>query len=168
MQHYSHLDESTREAIFASPPRSFSARDDAQHVGSGLGASLYMPGTRPQLADDVVTHHARGLVSTVWCLEDSISESEVPAAQANIVTHLAALAARFPTPDDVAAALPLIFVRVRTPQQLRDLATLVNEGPGGESTWSSAVLAGFVMPKFTGANAPAYFDALAEASALAG
>ncbi|MWS88911.1 HpcH/HpaI aldolase/citrate lyase family protein, partial [Escherichia coli] len=94
--------------------------------------------------------------------------SEVPAAQANIVTHLAALAARFPTPDDVAAALPLIFVRVRTPQQLRDLATLVNEGPGGESTWSSAVLAGFVMPKFTGANAPAYFDALAEASALAG
>ncbi|EFP58462.1 HpcH/HpaI aldolase/citrate lyase family protein [Dermacoccus sp. Ellin185] len=168
MQHYSHLDESTREAIFASPPHSFSARDDAQHVGSGLGACLYMPGTRPQLADDVVTHHARGLVSTVWCLEDSISESEVPAAQANIVIHLAALAARFPTSDDVAAALPLIFVRVRTPQQLRDLATLVNEGPGGESTWSSAVLAGFVMPKFTGANAPAYFDALAEASALAG
>ena len=52
-------------------------------------------------------------------------------------------------------AVPLLFVRVRHPDQVR---SLVKEA--GEAV---AVLAGFVFPKFTAATGAEFLDVLAEA-----
>ena len=52
---------------------------------------------------------------------------------------------------------PLLFVRVRTPEQIAMIVTGLGDDAG--------VLAGFVLPKFTDSNGAAYLDAVADASA---
>lgn len=125
-------------------------------LGHGLGATLYMPATRPHLADDIARQTAAGATSLVACLEDAIGDDEVPGAERNIVEAMHAVA-RTGGPADEPA---LLFVRVRRPEQIVDLAARL--GP------TAAVLTGFVLPKFTARSGPAYLDALAAAEAVAG
>lgn len=164
MRHFAHLSENQLSTLFFRVPQPLSADDGAQRVGFGLGAALYMPGTRPHLADDIIKQMAAGLVTTVLCLEDAISEDDVEGAQANIVDQLVTLAEGSPTAYDVVENLPFVFIRVRTPQQIVEIVNSLEERhPGG-----TRVLAGFVMPKFTTRNADAYLDALGQANRRSG
>ncbi len=45
-----------------------------------LGATLYMPATREDIADAVLHGKIQGLRSLVICLEDAVSEADIPVA----------------------------------------------------------------------------------------
>ncbi len=156
MQHFHHLDTEQRSRLFALPPESFQRHGDKDVLAVALGATLYMPATRPALVDDLVRQGAQGVVSSVVCLEDAVADHEVVAAEANVVAQLA----RAASDDGVDERFPLTFVRVRQPDQI----PLVIAGLGEHAE----VLSGFVLPKFTAATGPAYLDALERARASTG
>ncbi|GAA4921281.1 HpcH/HpaI aldolase/citrate lyase family protein [Streptomyces coeruleoprunus] len=120
-------------------------------LAAALGATLYSPATRPSLADAVFKQVGRGVVSMVLCLEDSIDDGEVTAAEENLVAQFAAIDARAGRDGDP----PLLFIRVREPGQITDLVKRL--GP------AVRLLSGFVLPKFTERRGGPFLEALAEA-----
>ncbi len=155
MRHFSFLPEGVLDALFHRPPSSFTADSDRQTLAVALGATLYMPGTRPALADDVERRSAAGVMSVVLCLEDSIADGDLLAAESNVVDHVRVLAARSTRAD-----APLLFVRVRTAEQISDLVERIGA--------AAARLTGFVLPKFTAERGVAFFDHLTKAEQVAG
>lgn len=110
-----------------------------------LGATLYLPATRRDLAAVLLERRHPALRSAVICLEDSIRADEVDGALALLGALAAAL------PDGGQADGPLIFVRPRDADMLADILAL----PGIRN------VAGFVLPKATADSLPAYLSALA-------
>ncbi|MEW2218819.1 HpcH/HpaI aldolase/citrate lyase family protein [Streptomyces sp. NPDC006990] len=152
MRHFRHLTPERRSALFHREPAEFTSEADAGTLAVALGATLYSPATRPALAGDVLKQAARGVVSMVLCLEDSIADAEVPPAEANLVGQLRELADRA-----AADELPLLFVRVRESRQITDLVRRL--GP------AARLLSGFVLPKFTADRSVPFLEALTEAEA---
>ncbi|MGW8791169.1 HpcH/HpaI aldolase/citrate lyase family protein [Streptomyces althioticus] len=154
MRHFGHIAPEVRKRLFYREPCEFTAGSPARVLSAALGATLYSPATRPRLADDVLKQGARGVVSMVLCLEDSISDAEVVAGEENLVRQLTDLAGR------PGADLPLLFVRVREPEQIGDLVRRL--GP------AVAVLSGFVLPKFTAERGLPFLEALTAAESASG
>ncbi|MEU9639829.1 HpcH/HpaI aldolase/citrate lyase family protein [Streptomyces tendae] len=154
MRHFGQIAPDVRKRLFHQEPCSFTADSPARLLSAALGATLYSPATRPNLADDILKQGARGLVSMVLCLEDSIDDADVPVGEANLVRQLTDLAER--SGDDV----PLLFIRVRTPEQIPDLVRRL--GP------AVRLLSGFVLPKFTEERGIPFLEALTAAEATSG
>ncbi|MFJ1976206.1 HpcH/HpaI aldolase/citrate lyase family protein [Streptomyces albogriseolus] len=154
MRHFGHIAPEVRKRLFYREPCEFTADSPARLLSVALGATLYSPATRPRLADDVLKQGARGVVSMVLCLEDSISDADVVAGEENLVRQLTDLAGR------PGADLPLLFVRVREPGQIGDLVRRL--GP------AVAVLSGFVLPKFTAERGLPFLEALTAAESACG
>ncbi|MGW6911026.1 HpcH/HpaI aldolase/citrate lyase family protein [Streptomyces sp. NPDC054940] len=154
MRHFGHIAPEVRQRLFHQEPCEFSADSPARLLAAALGATLYSPATRPRLADDIVKQAKSGVVSMVLCLEDSIGDEDVAAGEENLVRQFTDLAGRADT------ALPLLFVRVRTPEQIPDLVRRL--GP------AVRLLSGFVFPKFTEERGIPFLEALAAAEAAGG
>ena len=153
MRHFDFLVDEERDRLFQQAPQSFDADADPAVLGVALGATLYCPATRPRLADDIVRRAATGVTSLVVCLEDSVADSELAAAEVNAIEQLGRL-------HGTGAALPLVFVRVRHPDQI----PMIVDGLGERAD----VLSGFVLPKFTEVNGADYLDAVAAAGETRG
>ncbi len=156
MQHFHHLTTSVKRALFAHLPETFDASSPVHEVGAALGATLYLPATRPHLVDDLERQGARGVVSAVVCLEDAIADSQVEQAQAHTIASLRLLGERS---RDCPTTAPLGFVRVRRPEQVVEIASGLSHPD---------VLAGFVLPKFTVETGDAFLQALEQASGVTG
>ncbi|WKX21269.1 MULTISPECIES: HpcH/HpaI aldolase/citrate lyase family protein [unclassified Streptomyces] len=154
MRHFGQIAPDVRKRLFHQEPCSFTADSPARVLSAALGATLYSPATRPNLADDILKQGARGLVSMVLCLEDSIGDADVPVGEANLVRQLTDLAER----SDI--DVPLLFIRVRTPEQIPDLVRRL--GP------AVRLLSGFVLPKFTEERGMPFLEALSAAEASSG
>jgi citrate lyase beta subunit len=154
MRHFGHIAPEVRKRLFYREPCTFTADSPAWLLSAALGATLYSPATRPRLADDILKQAGRGVVSMVLCLEDSIDDAEVGPGEENLVRQLTALA------DRPGADLPLLFIRVRVPEQIPDLVRRL--GP------AVRVLSGFVLPKFTEERGIPFLEALASAEADGG
>ncbi|MFF7376314.1 HpcH/HpaI aldolase/citrate lyase family protein [Streptomyces massasporeus] len=154
MRHFGHVAPEVRKRLFHREPGVFTPDSPARLLAAALGATLYSPATRPRLADDVLKQAGRGVVSMVLCLEDSIDDADVGPGEENLVRQLMAL-------DDLPDAdLPLLFIRVRTPEQIPDLVRRL--GPAVRQ------LSGFVLPKFTEERGIPFLEALATAEAESG
>lgn len=102
-----------------------------------LGATLYMPATRPDLFDIVMNQKIAGLRSLVICLEDSVSESDVEAGIKNLCELMAQIERCGGRKDT-----PLTFIRPRNAlmaQRLNDI-DVIHQADG------------FVVPKLTLSN----------------
>ena len=153
MRHFDYLSSAQRSALFAVPPRPVRRDGDPRALALALGATFYSPGTRADLPDDARRAAGIGTTSHVWCLEDAIPHDAVEWAHANIVASLQRLTDR--------QRLPLLFVRVRSPEQV----LTVTERAGD----AARHLTGFVLPKFApGDEGACYLQAVAQASATAG
>lgn len=157
MRHFDHIDAARRKHLFYRHPRPFGRHDDPDVLAVALGATLYCPATRPDLAADIERAARRGVMSMVVCLEDAIADGEVEAGEANLVAHLRTLHARSGADG---AGVPLLFVRVRDPRQIGDLAARL----GG----AAELVTGFVLPKFTASGGGAFLDALGDAAGRSG
>lgn len=153
MRHFDFLAGADRDRLFVRAPEAFSVDDDPERVGIGLGATLYCPATRPRLAQDILRRAARGVVTVVVCLEDSVPDAELGAAERNTVCQLRELATS-------EAPLPMIFVRVRSVEQVRTVVAGLGRNAG--------VLTGFVVPKFAEETGAAYLDEVVAAGETAG
>jgi citrate lyase beta subunit len=109
---------------------------------AALGATLYMPATRPDLGAAIIDGRIPGLRSVVICLEDAVAARELPLA----LTRLAAFLQRPPASPD----RPAIFVRPRDP----GLAATIARLPGAHE------LDGYVLPKATAETLPAWLASL--------
>jgi citrate lyase beta subunit len=150
MRHYAFLDDDRRSALFHRQPEDVGPDAERLQIATALGATLYAPGTRQDLAGDARRQAANGVTSMVFCLEDAVADDEVAEAETNVVGALRDLAA------SPAVLLPLVFVRVRDEQQLTRIVARL----GALST----ALAGFVLPKFGEECGQAQLEAVEAAS----
>jgi citrate lyase beta subunit len=153
MRHFDNLTGADEQRLFLLPPQPFTADDDPAVLALALGATLYSPATRTALGKDIARQRAAGVLSVVLCLEDAISDADVADAERNVVGQLRELAAT--QPDG-----PLVFIRVRAPEQVPALVAGLGEDLG--------VLTGFVLPKFTAATGPAFLREVVDASERTG
>lgn len=151
MRHFDFLPESELNRLFHRAPQPLGVDADRNQLAVGLGATLYMPATRSTLAEDFAKLAAAGVVSMVACLEDAITDAEVDAAEQNVIAQLA---------QPMPAPRPLVFVRVRTPEQIDRIAAALP--PGND------LLAGFVLPKFNDRTGAAFLEAVRAAGETCG
>lgn len=152
--HFAQLDEHDLDRLFALRPAPVRPDSDPQLLALSLGATLYTPGIRPNLRADIAKARAAGARSQVLCLEDSISDHEVPAALVNVIEQVGELA------RSEQEAGHLLFVRVREPEHITRIVGELGDGV--------RALTGFVLPKFDEIRGPAYLDAVADSSTATG
>lgn len=140
MKLFSNLYEKELDSLFFVKPARFNKHTQREELAYALGATLYMPATRENIHQELLLKKHDGLASMVICLEDSIADHEVDKAEKQLVAelnHLAdALAKGYLSQDE----LPLIFVRIRSLDQLKHIAEAAGE--------ALKVLTGIVIPKF--------------------
>ncbi len=163
IRHFDHLGFATREQLFFRHPEAIDRTWPAQRLAIALGATLYVPATRPDLADVIRKRRAEGVVSMVIDLEDAVADHE----EADAIDH--AVAALRDIGENPGEPM-LLFVRPRSADRVLRIATAL-AGPsaaGAPSASTPSALTGFVIPKFNSANAEEALGAVAEASELLG
>ncbi|GAA4663064.1 HpcH/HpaI aldolase/citrate lyase family protein [Arthrobacter cryoconiti] len=133
MRHFPNIHDPELSRLFYKEPQELRVDSDRLVLAVGLGATLYTPANRADLVKDILRQRDLGCTSLVLCLEDSIPDAEVSAAEKNVVGAIRLLQQ---THDD----LPLLFVRVRTAEQMISLSRSIGA--------AMKVLTGFVIPKF--------------------
>lgn len=140
MRYFGYLTRDEEERIFHAPPLAFSNQSNREVLAHAIGAALYMPATRLNIADDLASGKHYGLVSVVIDLEDSVGDHQVELAEENLSQQLYRLAGIVRVDGMKAEDLPLIFIRVRTPSQLESMIELLKP--------ALFLVTGFVLPKF--------------------
>ena len=134
----------------------YTERDILQYC---LGATLYMPGTK--IIKEKIFRHELPVTSFVMCCEDAIKEEDLPLAEQNIYDHMDFFSDQIEagklTHDDI----PLIFVRVRNPEQFKSFAARMTKK-------QASVLTGFNFPKFNSKNALGVLRTLTEVNSRLG
>lgn len=117
-----------------------------KHSPYALGATLYMPATRPDILDVVMGEKIQGLRSLVVCLEDAVAETDVQQALNNLKNLLLGIDARGGRPP----GRPMVFVRPRDAA----MAAVLND-------WSlMRYVDGFVVPKLRLSNIQQWHQAV--------
>lgn len=154
MRHFEHLGEDTRDGLFAQQPHEIPAEATATEIGRWMGATLYVPASRPSVVADLVRQRKRGVVAAVIDFEDSVTDREARNARsrAGLILH---------EMSGCAEDLPMIFLRMR---DYADPARIVADAQNLPNR-----LAGFTFPKFDPVNnGDAMLESLAESSRTAG
>lgn len=99
----------------------------------GVGPLLYIPGLREDICEKIVRFSAYSPLSAALCLEDTVSDDMVGAAEANVVCQLRQLS------EEAHDRLPSIFIRVREPEQIYRLTEALGSG--------AELVKGFILPK---------------------
>ncbi|MTD14982.1 ATP/GTP-binding protein [Nakamurella sp. YIM 132087] len=152
MRHFDHLSDAVRSDLFLHQPQDFHSESPRSVLAHALGATLYMPGSRSDLATTLRKRAAEGVRSMVLDLEDAVADRDVADAMLKVQETLDKLSS-----DPLPAQL---FVRVRTPDQIR---TIVDGLPE-----KSCHLQGFVLPKFSAATGARFLAEIANASEQSG
>lgn len=113
-----------------------------------------MPATRSEVAEEIKNGKHEGLTTVILDLEDAIGDHQVGQAEQSLAQQLLQLLSYVRTGMMSEQQLPLLFVRVRSVEQLERLLNGLGE--------SLSLLTGFVLPKFSSDNGRAYFALIAE------
>ncbi len=113
-----------------------------------------MPATRSEVAEEIKNGKHEGLTTVILDLEDAIGDQQVGQAEESLAQQLLQLLSYVRTGVMSEQQLPLLFVRVRSVEQLERLLNSLGE--------TLALLTGFVLPKFSSDNGRAYFALIAE------
>lgn len=127
-----------------------------QLSGYDVGALMYCPAhAHGSIVDALLREQYPKPFSLAFCLEDTVPEPVVEEAEGELFQILEALSRSRAEKDFY---LPLIFVRVRSPQQLRKLAAAYRP--------FAPILRGFILPKFFVENCGAYIQAIQDIAAV--
>ncbi|KAF6618554.1 HpcH/HpaI aldolase/citrate lyase family protein [Paenibacillus polymyxa] len=132
----------------------FHNRSPKNILAYAIGAALYMPATRSEVAEEIKNGKHEGLTTVILDLEDAIGDQQVGQAEESLAQQLLQLLSYVRTGMMSEQQLPLLFVRVRSVEQLERLLNSLGE--------TLALLTGFVLPKFSSDNGRAYFALIAE------
>ncbi|MGZ0039882.1 HpcH/HpaI aldolase/citrate lyase family protein [Paenibacillus ottowii] len=132
----------------------FHNRSPKSILAYAIGAALYMPATRLEVAEEIKNGKHAGLTTVILDLEDAIGDQQVGQAEESLAQQLLQLLTYVRTGMMSEQQLPLLFVRVRSVEQLERLLNSLGE--------TLALLTGFVFPKFSSDHGRAYFALIAE------
>jgi citrate lyase beta subunit len=141
MNFFTYFYEDELNRFFYKRPQTFNKYSNRELLSYGLGATLYMPATRPNIHQEILSKKHEGLTSLVIDLEDAVGDNEVDRAEMLLMTELLKLHGELNKGFLSFIDLPLMFIRVRNLEQFKR----VNEQLG-EAT---KLLTGVVLPKFT-------------------
>lgn len=141
-----------RNYKFVQDPVEFNKHTPKEFLQYCLGATLYMPATK-DFARVIVNKEMLGLTSMVMCFEDAIKEDDVPAAEKNALSTLEKLLQALENGLLEENDIPLIFFRVRNPEQFRSFAEKIKKE-------HLSVFCGFVFPKFNTINGILFYNEL--------
>lgn len=144
---------------FVKAPMEFNKNTERDTLQYCLGATLYMPGTK-DIRDKVVKHELP-VTSFVMCCEDAIKEEDLPVAEQNILDTMDYFADQIEAGHITQNDIPLIFMRVRNPEQFKGFAARMTKR-------QADVLTGFNFPKFNSKNALGVLRTLVETNARLG
>lgn len=122
-----------------------------------VGALLYTPASYPKIVETLSMQAYPDLKSWAFCLEDSLTDQAADQAAEQLVDSLKRLAAAVQSGHCAQDQLPLLFIRVRSAQQMAALFDQL-----ADIDW---LLCGFIAPKFERSNMTAYMQALREINA---
>ena len=148
-----------KDFLFVKAPIEFNKYTDRDTLQYCLGATLYMPGTK-DIREKIINHELP-VTSFVMCCEDAIKEEDLPRAEQNILDTMDFFAEQIEAGRLTYNDLPLIFVRVRNPEQFKSLATRITKK-------QASVLTGFNFPKFNSKNALGVLRTLVEVNSRLG
>ena len=149
MRHHSY----NQHFQFVREPENFNKFTERELLQYCLGATLYMPGTKA--IKEKIVNRQLDVTSFVMCCEDAIKEEDLPLAEQNILDHMDFFADQIAEGRMSLDDLPLIFVRVRNPEQFKSFAARL-------TAKQASVLTGFNFPKFNSRTAPGVLKTLVE------
>jgi len=144
---------------FVKAPMEFNKSTERDTLQYCLGATLYMPGTK-DIREKVINHELP-VTSFVMCCEDAIKEEDLPAAEQNILDTMDYFADQIEAGKITQDDIPLIFMRVRNPEQFKNFAQRITKR-------QADILTGFNFPKFNSKNALGVLRTLVETNARLG
>ena len=117
-----------------------------------LGASLYVPAIHPDIINIAKGLKFPNLKSVIFDTEDAISDDDLPFAYHNINKMLNVLKSEDIDRQDSESKndsfKPMLFIRVRNPQEYKKLSNLEN----------IEIINGFALPKFSVENMDEYLE----------
>ena len=137
---------------FVKDPVDFNKYTDRDLLQYCLGATMYMPGTK-DFAQAVIDKKYPGLTSMVMCFEDACPEEDVPAAELNSIHVLETLKEAEDKGILKYEDIPLLFFRVRSPEQFEHFASMLRPE-------LIRYITGFNFPKFNSVNGGQYMSLL--------
>ena len=153
MRYFNYLSPEEMETVFFRPPQFFDKESPPDILAYALGATLYMPATRENFADEIARRKNRGLVSLILCLEDAVPDHRLQWAEEHLVAQMKRLQRLVADGVIARAELPLIFVRMRNAMQMAGILDRLEE--------DVVLLAGIVFPKFTYESGRPFLERLA-------
>ncbi len=112
-----------------------------------IGGLLYTPALNTSIAKKLINNEFECLTSIAFCLEDSIRDEALVMAEIELCKTLDEL-------KSSNAKLPLLFIRVRTPEHLKKVHKMVEKYRN--------ILTGYILPKFDLTNCNEYADLICE------
>jgi citrate lyase beta subunit len=141
MRYFTYFFEEEVNQFFYQKPGYFDKFSERELLAYGLGATLYMPATRSNIHQDILSKKHEGLTSIVLDLEDAVGDRDVDMAERLLCKELLKLYEEFLKGFLSSNDLPLLFIRIRNLEQFqRIIATL------GDAL---KLLTGVVLPKFS-------------------
>ncbi|MCQ6277827.1 HpcH/HpaI aldolase/citrate lyase family protein [Bacillus sp. EB600] len=140
MRFFSYFEEDEMSRLFYQKPQPFNKNSNREQLSYALGATLYMPATRPHFYEDILKQKQKGLTSLVVDLEDAVGDLNVQHAEACLMEGFWELYERVNNGLIMMNELPLLFFRIRNIEQF----TRVYRSLGG----AAQLLTGVVLPKF--------------------
>ena len=147
MRHFDQLPDGARARLFHRAPEPFDGHSERTILAHALGATLYVPATKDDLAGAVRRQTRAGARALVIDLEDAISDGSVDSALRSTQRTLLDL---YGDPPE-----SLLFVRVRSAEHIGALVDALGPALG--------IVSGFVLPKFSVAGGHEFLQAVADA-----
>ncbi|NRD80492.1 HpcH/HpaI aldolase/citrate lyase family protein [Bacillus sp. BRMEA1] len=126
---------------FYRQPQDFDKYSDRELLSYGLGATLYMPATRTNIHQEILSKKHEGLSSIVMDLEDAIGDNFINCAEELLMDELLKLYLELEKGFLSVAELPLLFIRIRDLKQFMRIKHKIGN--------AIRLLTGIVIPKFT-------------------
>lgn len=128
-----------------------------QAIHYSVGPLLYCPADNTSIAASVVSQRFGTHFSLALCLEDTINDNFVTEAENLLVSSISNI---YESRQDKDFYLPKIFIRVRSPKQIKELSRRFGE--------SSGLITGYIIPKFDITNADSYLEQIADLNGASG
>ncbi len=118
-----------------------------------VGPLLYCPGNRETIAASVIQQKLGSRFSLSLCLEDTISDSHVEEAEHCLTASIRQIRE---SRESLSFYVPKIFIRVRYPEQITRMRTMLGD--------NRQLISGYILPKFAPENADAYIQEIIAAN----
>lgn len=141
MRFFTYFYDDELNQFFFQKPQDFDKYTNRELLAYGLGGTLYMPATRPNIHQEILSKKHEGLTSLVIDLEDAVGDREVEEAEGQLIKELLKLNGELNKGFLRIEELPLLFFRIRSLEQFKR----VNQQLGD----AIHLLTGVVFPKFS-------------------